>query len=79
MRVTGLPFTANNSGTNPVAYICYFDNIALTAGNYPTALQDQGTTVINLRQAPTGGGANANIPMDTSGNIEGMSGNYRVA
>jgi hypothetical protein len=78
MKVTGLPFTANSSGTNPVIYTCYFDNIALTAGNYPTALQDQGTTAISLRQAPTGGGSNANIPMDTSGNIEGMSGNYRV-
>ena len=79
MKVAGLPFTSNNSAANPSIYTCYFDNIALTASNYPTALQDQGTTTISLRQAPTGGGSNANIPMDTSGNIEGMSGNYRVA
>ena len=78
MKITGLPFTSNGTGVNPVTYICYFVNIALTALNYPLAVQDQGTSVILLRQAPTGGGADANIPMDTSGNIDGMCGNYFI-
>jgi len=79
MKITGLPFSSSGSGVNPVTYICYFNNIALTASNYPLALQDQGTSEILLRQGPTGGGAATNIPIDTAGDIEGMTGNYFVA
>jgi hypothetical protein len=78
MKITGLPFTSNGSGVNPATYTSYFTNIALTANNVPAALQDQGTSEINLRQLPTGGGAATNVPMDTSGEIEGLTGFYRV-
>jgi hypothetical protein len=78
MKITGLPFTSNNATTNPATYTSYFANIALTANNVPAALQDQGTSEINLRQLPTGGGAATNVPMDTAGEIEGLTGFYRV-
>ena len=70
MGIQGLPFSSTpNVGVNdPVALTC--SNIALTANNVMTADKLPYGPTISLRQYPTGGGTETNVPMDTSGIIQ---------
>jgi len=74
MRVSALPF-AGNAAYNFAVALGYVDNVALTAGNILTAYLTD--TAIILQQTPTGGGANANVPIDAAGGLM-ISGTYFV-
>lgn len=67
MEITGLPFTVQNTTNCNRTYSVIFSAITLTAGNVGAAFSSPNTTVIALRQLPSGGGAVASVPMDTSG------------
>jgi hypothetical protein len=69
LRVSDLPFAANNTANNvqPVAF--YVNNIALTALNVIQGYPIGGTSTISLEQYPTGGGASTSIAMDTAGSL----------
>jgi hypothetical protein len=70
MSVGGLPFTTSATFWNfSAASIGQFENIALTIASTPMAIIATSGTTIDLRQMPTGGGAMANVPMDTAGGI----------
>jgi hypothetical protein len=70
MSITGLPFTNSSaSSAYSAASIGFFNIISLTAANVPFAHITPGSAVITLRQMPSGGGANAVIPMDASGGM----------
>jgi hypothetical protein len=68
MQITGLPFTTNATVFTSVT-LGYVDNIALTAGNIMTAYTSKSSTLINLNQTPTGGGATTGVPIDVAGRI----------
>jgi len=68
MQITGLPFTTNATVFTSVT-LGYVDNIALTAGNIMTAYTSTSSTLINLIQTPTGGGATTGVPIDVAGRI----------
>jgi len=68
MQITGLPFTTNATVFTSVT-LGYVDNIALTAGNFTTAYTSKSSTLINLNQTPTGGGATTGVPIDVAGRI----------
>jgi hypothetical protein len=68
MQITGLPFTTNATVFTSVT-LGYVDNIALTAGNIMTAYTSKSSTLINLNQTPTGGGATIGVPIDVAGRI----------
>jgi len=70
MQITGLPFTTNATVFTSVT-LGYVDNIALTAGNIMTAYTSTSSTLINLIQTPTGGGATTGVPIDVAGRIMG--------
>jgi hypothetical protein len=74
MRVSALPFAGNAAYNFPVA-LGYVDNISLTAGNILTGYLTE--TSIILQQTPSGGGANANVPIDVAGGLM-LSGTYFV-
>lgn len=71
MRIDGLPFgTANVAGLYGAASIGWVNNISLTAGNVLTAYSlDNNQTLISFQQTPSGGGASASVPLDTSGGV----------
>lgn len=77
IRITGLPFTAANSTTNPSLSIGLADFYALSANNVMTALIPSNTTRIELYQYPIGGGAANNAPYDTVATLA-ISGSYTV-
>lgn len=70
MSVTGLPFNSPSSiGYNDaVAITC--SNITLTANNVMTADKLPYANAIQIRQYPVGGGAQTNVTLDTSGEIQ---------
>jgi hypothetical protein len=70
MSVTGLPFNSPSSiGYNDaVAITC--SNITLTANNVMTADKLPYANAIAIRQYPVGGGAQTNVTLDTSGEIQ---------
>jgi hypothetical protein len=74
MNIGGLPFT---SGSFSAATIGYIDAIALTIGATPLATFASGGTYIQMRQCPTGGGGNTDIPIDPAGTLI-ISGSYRI-
>lgn len=70
MNVSGLPFTTQNIGTYfAAAAMGFVDLISMTAGNIMTGYAAPNSTTLLLKQTPTGGGASADIPIDTSGSI----------
>ena len=71
LKIGALPFTAVGATNNGYAScsIGYFNNIALTAGNVATAYVLNSSTVIDMIQYPTGGGASTAIPIDTAGTL----------
>ncbi len=71
LKIGALPFTAVGATNNGYAScsIGYFNNIALTAGNVATAYVLNSSTVIDMIQYPTGGGAAIAIPIDTAGTL----------
>lgn len=77
MRVSGLPFTSNNTTNNLNSLSVYPNNVSLTASNYMNAYVIVNSTQISIDQAPVGGGAASNVPIDTSANII-ISGQYEV-
>jgi hypothetical protein len=77
LRLGGLPFTAANVALFPGMVISYFDNITMSANNFPLAYVNQNTTDVLFYQCPTGGGANGPIAYDGAGNIQ-ISGCYTV-
>jgi hypothetical protein len=79
LQFAGLPFSASSS---PVAYngisIAFASNIATTAGTVLYGSVEPGATAITMTQTPTGGGAYALVPLDTSGEIS-FSATYTAA
>jgi hypothetical protein len=68
IRFGGLPFATSNVGTNrQAAAIGYLDNLTLSASKI-AVLQSgsQNNTTLVMYQTPTGGGAIAEVAMDTS-------------
>lgn len=74
MNVGGLPFS---SASFSAATIGYIDAIVLTVGSTPIANFASGGSFIQMRQCPTGGGANTNILIDAAGALI-ISGSYRT-
>jgi hypothetical protein len=77
MRLAGLPFTSNatNYGTRLGGAT---DSIALNVTSYYTGASVRtSSTSCDLFQAPTGGGAEALIAIDTAGTLA-VSGSYYV-
>jgi hypothetical protein len=66
LRIGGLPFTANASFYS-AATIGLVNNIALSASNTISAINQINATYINIIQSPVGGGAFSNVPMDVAG------------
>jgi hypothetical protein len=77
MLVSGLPFTILSGGVQPSFTVGDARDIALTALNILTLFSDANTTTIQFIQTPTGGGASANVTLDTSATII-LSGTYFV-
>jgi hypothetical protein len=77
MRITGLPFTAANSATNPSLSIGLADFYAVSALNVLTAIVVGNTTRIELYQYPVGGGAANNAAYDATALLS-ISGSYTV-
>jgi len=69
MEVAGLPFTSNTTGDLYSAVAIRANNIALTAGYYLQGFILNNSTQIRLGQYPTGGGAQAAVPIDTAGSL----------
>ncbi|WJZ48167.1 hypothetical protein [Phage DSL-LC05] len=74
LAVTGLPFTIGGSNT---ALAGYTTDIALSANNFAIYLANVSSTTIYIQEAPTGGGARANINYDSAGSVT-ISGTYFV-
>ena len=74
MNVGGLPFS---SASFSAATIGYINAIVLTIGSTPIATFASGGSFIQMRQCPTGGGANTNILIDAAGTLI-ISGSYRT-
>jgi hypothetical protein len=75
LRVGGLPFT-----TSAAIYsvtVGFVDSLTLTAGNVLILQTASGTSNINVRQTPTGGGGWNDVSMDTSATLI-ISGTYFV-
>lgn len=77
LRVGGLPYTSR-AGNFAVPAAVYVANIAMTAGNILSAFINSNNTTMSLLQLPSGGGAAANVPMDTAGTLH-LSGHYTAA
>jgi hypothetical protein len=77
MFVSGLPFTILSSGVQPSFTVGDARDIALTASNILQLFSDANTTTIQFIQTPTGGGASANVTLDTSATII-LAGTYFV-
>lgn len=77
LQINGLPFTVQNTTNLNRTYSAIFSSVALTAGSIGAAFSSPNTTTIALRQLPTGGGAVATVPMDTSAQIS-ISGSFDV-
>ena len=77
LRLAGLPFTAANVDVFPGFVISYFENVAMTANNFPMLYVVKNNTEAVFVQCPTGGGANNSIPYDAAGAIQ-LSGCYTV-
>jgi hypothetical protein len=77
MRISGLPFTSIATTNTFNAVSTWNANIALTALNLLTAYVNVNATTVELRQYPTGGGADAAIPIDTAASIM-VAGHYEV-
>ena len=77
LEINGLPFTVQNTTNLNRTYSIIFSSLTLTAGSIGAAFSSPNTTTIALRQLPTGGGAVATIPMDTSAQIS-ISGSFDV-
>lgn len=76
MNIDGLPYAVNAADAAP-ANIYVGGAVSLTAGNILGGYAAFGTSQIYLRQLPTGGGAGAAVPLDTSAQLF-ISGQYRV-
>jgi hypothetical protein len=68
LRIGGLPFTANPSFYS-AATIGLASNIALSASNTISAINQINATYINIVQSPVGGGVFSNVPMDVAGTM----------
>lgn len=77
MEIEGLPFTSNSTGDLYSAVAIRANNIALSAGYYIQGFILNNSTKVRVGQIPTGGGANAAIPIDTAGSFI-VSGQYIV-
>lgn len=69
MEIEGLPFTSNSTGDLYSAVAIRTNNVTLTALNYVQGFILNNSTRVRLGQYPTGGGANAAIPIDTAGSF----------
>jgi len=75
IKGTGLPFTSENVSQSYWACSILPLNLALTATHFCTAHILSNTTDISLISYPSGGGAGANVAMDTNAELE-ISGFY---
>ena len=79
MTVGGLPFTSlNTANTHAAVSIGYANNVVYTAGATPMGFIVPNTTGITLVQMPSGGGAMANVALDTAGDYI-INANYITA
>jgi len=70
MYLSGLPFAVRVlSNYTVAATIGYFNNIALTAGNFPLIQAGNSDNFARFFQSPTGGGSASAVPMDTTGHV----------
>ena len=77
MDISGLPFTASSVPYPPVS-IGEFNNLSFTSGYIPTARIVHGTSYMELRQIPEGGGSVIAIPIDSVCNFS-LSAVYKAA
>jgi hypothetical protein len=77
MQLNGLPFTSSAVTNSFAAAASWEQNLAMTAGSIFKAYTATNSTIITLRQLPTGGGASAAIPIDSAAEIM-LSGHYFV-
>jgi len=76
MQMSGFPFVSNaTANTQSALSISFVDNIALTAGNIPSAYFEVNSQRVVFSQSPTGGGSATAIPLDTAGAVM-VSGSY---
>jgi hypothetical protein len=68
LRIAGLPFTSSSTSMLKTGAI-FADNIALTADNYPAVVLSLNSTVLLIKQLPTGGGASSDVPYDAAGQL----------
>lgn len=79
MQISGLPFACENvAGSWFGVAFGQVSNVALTAGYVMTGYISTNTTVINLQQYPTGGGASIAVPIDTAATLV-VSATYQAA
>lgn len=72
MQIGNLLFGAGANG-RAGAYVTYVSNILLTAGNYVSGLyMNFSTSLVEVYQSPTGGGAATLVPMDSAGSLHGV-------
>ena len=76
LRIAGLPFTSSSTSMIKTGAI-FADDIALTAGNYPGVTLSLSSTVLLIKQLPTGGGASSSVPYDAAGQFT-LTGHYFV-
>jgi hypothetical protein len=62
--VAGLPFTCNTASQSAATMLAY--NLSLTASNYLVGRVRANSTLIDVLQSPTGGGAWNPVPIDTN-------------
>jgi hypothetical protein len=77
MQLNGLPFTSSAVTNSFAAAASWEQNLAMTAGSIFKAYTATNSTIITLRQLPTGGGVSAAIPIDSAAEIM-LSGHYFV-
>jgi hypothetical protein len=79
MRVTGLPFTSETGaviGGGPPCTV-YVSGVTLPANTVLTSVVGTNSQTVNLLAVAVGGGAGANVAMDTAGTLH-ISGHYLV-
>lgn len=77
--VYGLPFAAANVTNNYSTHSVCLDTLSMTAGNVLQTFLGQAQSNLSLRQAPTGGGGLASIPLPTSIGFLFITGSYQTA
>lgn len=76
LTISGLPFSGGTASPLGAGVVSICDGLALTASNYIIGATVYDTLLL-IRQAPTGGGSNANVPYDAAAQLQ-ITGTYVV-